>query len=123
MFTLQQERDAWQWASSKHSILFENLTKEEACQKEQELITEFNSMNRKYGYNSTSGGDVFTMNDETKQKISQAMMGNKNGLGHPCSEEKKKKKRALPSFFIALKGFSCGNIFPDMLQYKIMVSL
>lgn len=79
------------WDNFEHNILFENLTKEEACQKEQELITEFNSMNRKYGYNSTSGGDVFTMNDETKQKISQAMMGNKNGLGHPCSEEKKKK--------------------------------
>lgn len=25
MFTLQQEKDAWQWASSKHSILFEKL--------------------------------------------------------------------------------------------------
>ena len=29
------------------------------------------------------------MNEETKQKISQAMIGNQNGLGHPCSEEKK----------------------------------
>ena len=27
----------------------------------------------------------------TKQKISQSMIGNQNGLGHPCSEEKKKK--------------------------------
>ena len=48
-------------------------------------------MNREYGYNSTSGGDIFTMNEETKQKLSQSMMGNKNGLGHPCSEGKKKK--------------------------------
>ena len=31
------------------------------------------------------------MNEETKQKISQAMIGNKNGLGHSCTEEKKKK--------------------------------
>lgn len=79
------------WDNFEHNILFQNLTKEDACQKEQELIIKFNSMNREYGYNSTSGGDVFIMNDETKQKISQAMMGNKNGLGHPCSEEKKKK--------------------------------
>ena len=48
-------------------------------------------MDREFGYNSTSGGDIFVMNEETKRKISQSMMGNKNSLGHPCSEEKKKK--------------------------------
>ncbi len=79
------------WDNFEHTILFQNLTKEEACRKEQELIAKFNSMNREFGYNSTSGGEMFVMNEETKQKISQAMMGNKNGLGHPCSEEKKRK--------------------------------
>lgn len=79
------------WDNFEHNILFQNLTKEEACKKEQELIAKFNSMDRKFGYNSTSGGDVFVMNEETKQKISQSMMGNKNNLGHSCSEEKKKK--------------------------------
>ena len=79
------------WDNFEHNILFTGLTKEEACLKEQELIQHFNSMNRDFGYNSTSGGDIFTMNEETKQKISQALMGNQNGLGHPCSEEKKKK--------------------------------
>ena len=79
------------WDNFEHNILFVELTKEQACLKEQELIKEYNSMNREFGYNSTSGGDIFTMNEETKQKISQAMMGNQNNLGHPCSEEKKKK--------------------------------
>ena len=79
------------WDNFEHNILFQNLTKEEACKKEQELIAKYNSMNREYGYNSMSGGDIFVMNEETKQKISQSLMGNKNGLGHPCSEEKKKK--------------------------------
>ena len=79
------------WNNFEHNILFQNLTKEEACKKEQELIKKFNSMNREFGYNSTSGGEIFVMSEETKQKISQAMKGNKNGLGHPCSEEKKKK--------------------------------
>ena len=73
------------WDNFEHNILFTDLTKE------QELIKEYNSMNREFGYNSTSGGDIFTMNEETKQKISQAMIGNQNGLGHPCSEEKKEK--------------------------------
>lgn len=79
------------WDNFEHNILFQNLTKEEACQKEQKLIAEFNSTDRNYGYNSTSGGEIFVMNEESKQKLSQALMGNKNGLGHPCSEEKKKK--------------------------------
>lgn len=48
-------------------------------------------MDRKFGYNSTSGGEACTLNQETKAKISQAMKGNKNGLGKPCSEEKKRK--------------------------------
>lgn len=79
------------WDNFEHNILYTNLTKEEACEKEQELIKQFNSMNREFGYNSTSGGEVFIMNDETKQKISKALRGNKNNLGHPCSEEKKRK--------------------------------
>lgn len=79
------------WDNFEHNILYTNLTKEEACKKEQELIKQFNSMNREFGYNSTSGGEVFIMNDETKQKISKALRGNKNNLGHPCSEEKKRK--------------------------------
>ena len=79
------------WDNFEHNILYTDLTKEEACKKEQELIKQFNSMNREFGYNSTSGGEVFIMNDETKQKISKALQGNKNNLGHPCSEEKKRK--------------------------------
>ena len=79
------------WDNFEHIILFTELTREEACRKEQELIKEYNSMDRNFGYNSTSGGDVFTMNTETANKISQAMIGNFNALGHPCSEDKKKK--------------------------------
>ena len=79
------------WDNFEHNILFTDLTKEQACLREQELIKEYNLMNREFGYNSTSGGDIFTMNEEAKQKISQAMIRNQNGLGHPCSEEKKEK--------------------------------
>ena len=79
------------WNNFEHNILFTKLTKEQACLKEQELIKYFNSMDRRFGYNSTSGGETFVMNEEIRQKISKAMMGNKNGLGHACSEEKKRK--------------------------------
>lgn len=79
------------WDNFEHNILYTNLTKEQACQKEQELIQYFHSMDRNFGYNSTSGGEIFIMNPETKNKISNKLKGNTNGLGHPCSEEKKRK--------------------------------
>ena len=49
------------WDNFEHNILFDNLTKEEACTKEQELIKKYNSMNRKFGYNLITGGEVFKM--------------------------------------------------------------
>ena len=79
------------WDNFEHNILYTELTKEEACLKEKELIRLYDSMNPLYGYNCTSGGDVFVLNDLAKEKKSKSMIGNKNGLGHPCSEDKKKK--------------------------------
>lgn len=79
------------WDGFEHIILFENLTKEQACSKEQELIAAFMSMNRNFGYNATSGGDVFELSEDARKKKSVSMIGNKNGAGHPCSEEKRIK--------------------------------
>ena len=79
------------WDNFEHNILYDNFTKEEACKKEQELIQKFQSMDRSFGYNSTSGGEMFVMNPETKSKISNKLKRNTNGLGYPCSEEKRQK--------------------------------
>ena len=79
------------WDNFEHNVLHVGLTKEEACLKEQELILEFKSNDSRFGYNQTSGGDFFTMSEEAKAKVSKSMMGNKNGLGHPCSKEKAEK--------------------------------
>lgn len=46
------------WENIKHDILQVGLTKEEACAKEIEYITKFNSNNPDYGYNMTCGGEV-----------------------------------------------------------------
>ena len=52
MMTLEQERDAWQWAASKHSILFEKLyyvlkdiIKENNIQLTKEQIKKINAYN------------------------------------------------------------------------------
>lgn len=69
------------WDNFEHIILYTNLTLEEANQKEQELIKEYNSCNDEFGYNIISGGRNFTHSEETKRKIglanSIALKGNK----------------------------------------------
>lgn len=77
------------WDNFSHEILFEGLTKDEAVAKEQELIALYKSNDRKYGYNSTSGGEFFTLTDEVKQKMSKSMMGNTNAKGIVFTEERR----------------------------------
>lgn len=59
------------WNNIKHEILYENLTKEEAEQKEIELIVFYKSNNREYGYNIANGGHINCVSKETKNKISK----------------------------------------------------
>lgn len=74
------------WINIKHEILFENLTKEQAEQKEKELIAEYKSNDTNYGYNLDSGGNCNKEHsDETKIKIKSSL------IGHEVSKETKEK--------------------------------
>lgn len=67
------------WENIKHKILFSNLTKEKAEQKEIELIAYYKSNNDKYGYNIENGGNSIGKHSESvKKKISEAQIGEKN---------------------------------------------
>lgn len=79
------------WDNFEHNILRENLTKEEACSIEKELISKYKTQDRRFGYNVLEGGQAPALPKEVREKMSMSMLGNKNGFGHPCSEEKKKK--------------------------------
>ena len=79
------------WNGFSHEIVASDLTREEACDMEIELIKEYQTQERKFGYNILEGGTAPAIPPEVREKMSKAMMGNKNGLGKPCSEEKKKK--------------------------------
>lgn len=86
------------WDNFKHEILFDDLTKEEACQKEIELIAKFKSNEREYGYNLSTGGEFggkgARLSIETRQKMSQARKGEKNhNFGKHQTEEIKEKNR------------------------------
>ena len=45
------------WDNFEHEILFHNLSKEEACKYEQELIEQYQTFNHEYGYNCSKGGE------------------------------------------------------------------
>jgi predicted GIY-YIG superfamily endonuclease len=55
------------WNNFKHNKLYTGLTKEEAQQKEIELIGKYKSNNRKFGYNISKGGE--TCSENFKKRI------------------------------------------------------
>lgn len=81
------------WDNFKHIIIASKLSKDEACTMEINLIAQYKTQNREFGYNIFEGGTVPTLPQETKEKIAQGLKGNKNCLGHACSEEKKKRRK------------------------------
>ena len=76
------------WENVNHKILYEGLTKEEAEQKEIELIAQYHSTNDMCGYNIEKGGSVNKkISVESKNKMS------KSRIGHIVKEETKEKIR------------------------------
>lgn len=66
----------YKWANVKHEILFSGLSKEEAENKELELIAKYKSNQKTFGYNIANGGNsTGTVSEETKKKISDSLKG------------------------------------------------
>lgn len=79
------------WNNFIHCVLEENLTKEEACNKEVLYIKQYKTTEDEFGYNIMPGGQTTTMPQCVKDKISKSNIGNKNCLGNHHSEETKRK--------------------------------
>ena len=78
------------WDNIKHEILFEGLTKEEDEKKEIEYIAKYKSSDKRFGYNSTNGGECIGKHtEETIKKIKQAIKGKR----HSQTELTKEKIR------------------------------
>lgn len=121
------------WNNFEHIILFEKLTFEEACLKEQELIKLYNSNNRKYGYNHSIGGENgskgsnWDMSEEAKEKDRQAHLGEKNGMfgkkpwnygKHMTKEYKEKISKAKKG----TKPWNKGKQLSDEHKEKVSIS-
>lgn len=85
------------WNNFKHIILYKNLTKEEAEQKEIELINKYKTTDKMYGFNISKGGNSLKgwhHSPETRKKISKTMKGMiANNKGHKQSPETIEKRR------------------------------
>lgn len=84
------------WDNFKHEILFENLTKDEACEKEIELIKIYDSTNPNKGYNCSTGGENslsgVQWTDDMKNDRSKLYTGDGNPFfGKKHSKESKEK--------------------------------
>lgn len=109
------------WGNIKHEILFAGLTKEQAAQKEIELIALYDSTNPAKGYNCSTGGENgcagVAKNKEWRRKLSEAnkgkrpsketiaklkkvRQGKKPALGMKHSEETKLKMSMSHSIYV-----------------------
>ena len=76
------------WNNFQHEIIADKLTKEEADEMEIRLIAEYNSADKRYGYNIALGGNGFgTHSEESRKKMSESHAGKK------LTEEHKKHIR------------------------------
>lgn len=73
-----------------HEVLFENLSKEEAEEKEKDLIAFYKSNQKEYGYNLQSGGSVnYTLSEEGRKHISESKKGKKIDFNYDKAKEKR----------------------------------
>ena len=83
------------WDSFEHIILFSGLTKDEACNKERELIALYRATDKEHGYNIAIGGEIncgYHMTEDGKKHLSELNSGDKHPqFGTHRREETKKK--------------------------------
>lgn len=97
----------YKWENIKHDIIYKNLSKIEAEQKEIELIKYYKSTTLKFGYNVDNGGNCCgTHSKKTIEKIRNSQLGEKNHMygkkgelcpayGKKLSAETKEKLRKI----------------------------
>ena len=83
------------WDNITHLIVAEQLTKEQACALEIELIAQYKSNNTDYGYNLSTGGENTSegshKSESFKKYMSDKMRGNKSRTGYKNSEHHKQR--------------------------------
>lgn len=103
------------WDNFEHIILYTDLTREQACEKEIELIAKYDSTNPKNGYNLQSGGNVGIPCEETLKRMSLAQ------IGHPVSKEVREALKKYRSK--SIKCLETGEVYENALQAADILGL
>lgn len=101
----------------QHIVIAENLSKEESCELEKSLIKKYDTTNRLYGYNHSTGGDLsaygvkrskqyikklvqrqrgHTVSQETREKIRKSLEGHPSPKKGTVVSDEIKKKTSIP---------------------------
>ena len=86
-FSMAIKKYGWENISSE--IIARNLTQKDACEMEISLIKEYNSANRNYGYNISTGGESGRLGVKASKESIEKMRAAK--VGKKLTEEHKKK--------------------------------
>ena len=91
------------WNNFQHDIVATDLSLDDACALEIQLISEYHAMDPNYGYNHTTGGNYSIPDEETRKRLSRAIRKSrkehpeinekisKSLQGHPTSDETREK--------------------------------
>lgn len=83
------------WENIEHTLLYEGLSMDDACEKEISLIEQFKSNNPKYGYNQSVGGESgyagCSWSENRRILTSRRMIGDKRCLGYKHTPETREK--------------------------------
>lgn len=102
------------WDNFHHNILFENLSADDAKEKEKYLIAKYNTTDSKFGYNITDGGEGANglhHSEETKRILHEK----NSGINHPWTgkhhteESKRKMSDALKGKYTGEKSYHYGK--------------
>ena len=114
------------WDQITHEILFTNLTREVAEQKERMLIIAYKSNCREFGYNLTDGGEVGKRHSqESIEKMRQAKLGKYKGKDNPhygkknSEETKQRISAALTGMFAGERNPNYGKKLSEEQKAKI----
>lgn len=102
------------WNNFKHHVLFENLSESDAKEREKRLIAKYNTINPKFGYNITAGGEGANglhHSEETKRILHEKNSGkNHPWTGkHHTEESKRKMSKALKGKYVGEKSWHYGK--------------
>lgn len=93
------------WKNIEHRIIAENLTHDEACEMEMNLIALFRTNDSRFGYNVLNGGDVplFDCPDSVKEKMRESSY-------KKWKKEEYKKSHTGKNHWTHKKGFSQKSV-------------